>query len=479
MPLCTLGSGPRRFRADTGGEEVRKMKVALVLEAAGAPQSLAGTAFAGALAEGLAASGFDTKVFGLTGSQESWVPGALGGCPSSAPWLAPIPPRLSDRLHAARTGVFDDRSCCGGCAERSSDDWYFEFLFDQELQDFAAGESQGVIMVYPRSYPILKMAARVAKRHRWKVLVFATEALTDNQIDPLTREDYVRCVARCADAVWSFSGYLADFWNAEGVSRDRIMVAPPVVRPSSLAPDMSTPERGTALYIGNLAHREVDYLLDIARLVKQQVPHFRLTVYGDATSDGVQALLRAIADRELTGVVSVKPSVSPAGVAAILRRADVLLLPRSHGEFSTAGFPNKLGEYLVSGRPAVVTDVGDVARYLTNGEDAYIVPPDDCEAFAARVVDVLRNPGAGDEVGAAGCLYAKSHLRSDVVARRLIAFLDALPVRGDQGRQSGVAPQRWRSFVRSWDVGESFKRCVVRVLRILRLKPPAPESEQR
>lgn len=454
------------------------MKVALVIEAVGAPHSLASTAFAGALTEGLIAAGHDVKVFGLAATSAFWLPGALGPCASTAPWLTPRPARLSDRIEAVRRGVFDEQRCCGGGVRCESNDWYRELLLERELQAFAGGEPDGAVFFYPRSYPALKTAARVAKRLGWKVLVFATEALSDNQIDPATRDDYIGCVACCSDGMWAFSTYLGEYWSEQRVSRDRIIVLPPVIRPSSLLAAPVTPMRRTAVYTGSISHREADYLIDIAGIVSARVPEFRLDIYGDGSDARREELAKRIADRGLQQVVGLRPPVTPVDVPSILAHADTLLLPRSHGEFSMAGFPNKLGEYLASGRPVVVTGVGDVPRYLTHGGEALIVAPDDIAAFAESVVTLLEDPVVGNRLGAAGRAYAETNLRADSVAARVVDFVRELPQVRPNRVERGIRTRSWFRAIKGVFGIESFKRLAVRILRALRLKPPAPDSER-
>ena len=87
---------------------------------------------------------------------------------------------------------------------------------------------------------------------------------------------------------------------------------------------------------------------------------------------------------------------------ALFATAEVFVLPRPPGVFSIAGLPNKLGEYLASGRPVVVNANGDIPRYLQDGVSAYLVDPADEAAFTARLRYVLEHRDEAAAVGARG-----------------------------------------------------------------------------
>lgn len=70
-------------------------------------------------------------------------------------------------------------------------------------------------------------------------------------------------------------------------------------------------------------------------------------------------------------------------VPACLGAMDVFCLPSK-----TEGFPNVLGEAMGVGIPCVATDVGDVRVVL--GDCGIVVPPEDSEALAAGLEQVLR-----------------------------------------------------------------------------------------
>jgi len=51
------------------------------------------------------------------------------------------------------------------------------------------------------------------------------------------------------------------------------------------------------------------------------------------------------------------------------------------------------------GKPIVSTDVGDVPRYVINGESGFVVPVGDASALADRIRYLARNPEARARMG--------------------------------------------------------------------------------
>lgn len=444
-------------------------RIAIVVEGAGAPGTLGSTAFVKGVADGLAAAGADVRVIGLARVHEQWHPETLPGVVVSAPWLDAPPPNRRDRMEAVSRGLFDGV----GLAGPVSDDWRYELLLLRELSRFAAGDTAGVVILYSRSHWVLDRALSVTRRLGWRLLVSSNEALTDAQIDPSSRDSYIRCVVDETQGVLAVSSRLAGYWRDRGVHEGRIAVIPLYVREVSFA-QAAMPGGHSAIYLGNLAHKEIDYLLDITELVTERVPAFHLTIYGDAPAGRRAELEGMVASRGLERVITVAPPVHSDGIAPVLVAADVLLLPRSLGEFSQSGFPNKLGEYLASGRPVVTTAVGDIPMYLEDGESALIVQPDDIRAFAEAVVKVLEDPSLGARIGASGREAARREFHAHLGGERLLRFAGGLAVPGPPRGPRGTQRLR-RVYHRVVDVAE-LKRIIVRGLRALRLKAPAPGS---
>lgn len=470
------------------------MRVAILVTHAGVPRTLGTTSFVSALAEGLEANQIVTSVVSLARTAEIWRSDAMPKASVLKPWIGRSEPRAQDPEIARSFGISVPDEARTTAA--TSGAWYEEYLLERELASFAGGRRLHLI-VHPRSYELLDLATRVARRRGWGVIVLSNEALTDTQIDPDSRDAYVE-LASSATGIWAVSDYLRDFWIDHGVPGGRILVLPGMISPSLFSHQRDTVSRG-ALYMGNLMHREVDTLLDVSARVVASEPSFRLTIFGDATAERASELRETINQRGLADVVRVEDALPPHEIPGALTSARVLLLPRASGVFSSAGFPQKLGEYLASGTPVVVTGVGDIPKYLVDGVSAYVVNADDTDAFTAAVVRALRDPDAS-RVGSEGRELADELLNSQAASMRLVAFLKALHV---PCREWGTlqiltaksrmhrlrlaeAWHRWLAKARRSVVFApsghtrvmAAKIAIVRLLRFLRLKPPVPPRGQ-
>ena len=106
-----------------------------------------------------------------------------------------------------------------------------------------------------------------------------------------------------------------------------------------------------------------------------------------------------------------------------LNASDVLCMTRTSSAFADTGFPFKLGEYLATGRPVIASDVSDVSRYLTDGENALLIEPDSAPAIARAMEQLLTDRGKAQDIGIAGRAVAKENFDSKVLGERLRKLL--------------------------------------------------------
>ncbi len=112
------------------------------------------------------------------------------------------------------------------------------------------------------------------------------------------------------------------------------------------------------------------------------------------------------------------PRVLPEDVPALMRAADVVVIP-SHSE----GLPNVANEALACGRAALVTDAGGLPEAVTDGLSGRVVPKADPEALAAGLRWFSEQPSAREQMGRTGRAFAEQALSWSRHGRELAALL--------------------------------------------------------
>lgn len=151
------------------------------------------------------------------------------------------------------------------------------------------------------------------------------------------------------------------------------------------------------IYVGSLGHdAEIKNLFNIVNITVKSHPDWKFVIIGNTfdLSEENKKISNSVV--EFTGALSFEK------VAERLINASIMILPRSRQEYSAAGFPIKLGEYLLTGSPVIVTDVGEIKSYIKDNEEAYFVEPDNPVAFAEKINYVIEHYDEALEVGKRG-----------------------------------------------------------------------------
>jgi glycosyltransferase involved in cell wall biosynthesis len=129
---------------------------------------------------------------------------------------------------------------------------------------------------------------------------------------------------------------------------------------------------------------------DVLIAALERLPDVRALIVGGLAGEPDLDRIRTLADRVAPGRVTFAGLVEPPRVAALLRQADVLVLPNTPGRVSAAyTSPLKLFEYMASGRPIVASDLPALREVLRPDENAVLVEAGNAGALAAGVARVL------------------------------------------------------------------------------------------
>jgi glycosyltransferase involved in cell wall biosynthesis len=84
------------------------------------------------------------------------------------------------------------------------------------------------------------------------------------------------------------------------------------------------------------------------------------------------------------------------------KNAAALLAPLRDDDRSITRLPNKISEYLASGRPIISCQIGDITNFLTDNVNAFLGRPGNERDFADRMIAILQDPAHAERIGAAG-----------------------------------------------------------------------------
>jgi glycosyltransferase involved in cell wall biosynthesis len=236
---------------------------------------------------------------------------------------------------------------------------------------------------------------------------------------------------RLIDGVIVISTFLQKFFETHSGKSVKILYVPILVEFGMFSQDVRRVALAPArkiVYCGNLEHAgEVEALLRAFSQVSDEFPKWHIQVIGPLPQRRTEKTLHTmVVELGLEGRVDFTGAVSRSDIPCRLAAGDIMALPRASGVFSAAGCPTKLGEYLATGKPVVVTNTGDISKYLQDGVNAFLVPPDDTAAFARALRYVMLHPEDACVVGARGQKVAESEFNSDIHGVRIIEFVLSL-----------------------------------------------------
>lgn len=112
----------------------------------------------------------------------------------------------------------------------------------------------------------------------------------------------------------------------------------------------------------------------------------KLVIIGPGSPNTIEEINHLISDCGLLGYVILTGPLPHEKLANWLNNAVMLALARPNNKQAEGGMPSKVGEYLATGVPCVVTNVGDLHLYVQDGRDCYMAEPDSVDSFCSKMI---------------------------------------------------------------------------------------------
>jgi len=217
---------------------------------------------------------------------------------------------------------------------------------------------------------------------------------------------YIKYVYRLFDGLIVISRNLEDYFENKIKRSAKILHVPIIVDSQIFNNDGESKKLSDEVVYAGILNQSKDGVLDIIRAFYRlnQVYHDKkLVLMGDIdASECKEKIYEVISENNLKEDVIITGYVPRAEMVNRVKAADVLILAKPSGLQSEHSFPTKIGEYLASGKPVVLTNVGCISQYLTDGINAFIAQPNNIDSLSGKLLEVYSNYKVSVEIGRKG-----------------------------------------------------------------------------
>jgi len=160
-----------------------------------------------------------------------------------------------------------------------------------------------------------------------------------------------------------------------------------------------------------------------AKLLKQ-FPYFKLLLIGNNSDKfSIKETIETIEKQDLKDKVIFTGLVAREEMPGLLGNAVLLVVSKPDIEQNSANFPIKIGEYLSTGVPTVVTSVGEIHQFITDGENGFVAEPGSDESFYSKMLEALSDYERAKKVGLNGKVLAKKIFDYKIQSKLITDFI--------------------------------------------------------
>ena len=297
-------------------------------------------------------------------------------------------------------------------------------MVKKERYDAVILVSNSLLLIYPLAIVCKKKGIKLIQEKSEFPFVLMKKGL----IRKLWASFYTSTTYKLFDGLIVMTKPLIDYFATKVKKRCKLIEVPMTVDLERFAIGKTESKYGNYIaYCGNMAGNKdgVMNLIEAFDIASKQIKDVKLLLIGESSTPEDLVRIKEYAKDRGDGRVIFYGRASREEMPQLLVNAKALALARPSSLQSTGGFPTKLGEYLATSNPVVVTAVGDIPRFL-NDANSFIVEPDNNQAFAMQIVKIFSDYANAQEVGKYGREVAEQNFNYKVQSPRLHDFIQDL-----------------------------------------------------
>ncbi len=231
----------------------------------------------------------------------------------------------------------------------------------------------------------------------------------------IIKHNHVKQTYAQAAYLLPWSGWVRDsLIEHYGVSEDKIRVLPPGInlkkwrrRHDPVTPAGGKESKVKILFVGGEFERKGgDMLLNVANREGLRECEFHLVTRSSVKVTGDNIVVHNNVDANSEELI------------ALYQQADIFALPTRADVFSLAGL-----EAMAMNLPVIITNVGGTGEIVRNGETGFLVPGDNEDALADRLLQLVRSPSLRAQFGKRGREIVEENFNLEKSAQTIVELL--------------------------------------------------------
>lgn len=293
--------------------------------------------------------------------------------------------------------------------------------------------------IRPCGYPLMLARRGAARRAPFLLHVNGSDLLWERDkitASAMKRWFVRRLLSQCggvvANSAWTAETAWALFQTLGIDADDRIVAIDLGTDPQQFRPEndrgalrqaLGWTEQCVAITVARLVpHKGQDVALRAVAAVLREFPTLRYLIVGEGPNES--ALRTLASDLGIADRVRFVGALSDREIAEAYATADVYIgLSRQDGK-AVEGFGISFIEASASGIPVIAGDSGGVRSAVRDGETGVVVDPNEPDAVASALRQLLASPERRKALGRAGRRAVETHFNWDRVARETAQFAE-------------------------------------------------------
>lgn len=278
-----------------------------------------------------------------------------------------------------------------------------------------------VVIVYGETYFtfLYKLIA-----HKAKIVFERTEYpafILNQSLSSKSKKNSIKNyeIMRTSEQLITCSNFLAQFYSKYTPNS---IVLPLIIDNKEFKIRDSSHKDNIISYCGSFDNNKdgIPTLLRAFSLFKEKYPSYKLVLMGAGSPKEMAKINNLLVELNIADNVTLTGKISHQAVINQLCESSMLVLARPSNKQAEGGIPSKVGEYISTGVPCVITNVGELHFFMKDGVNCYMSEPDSSEEFFKKMIECAESDNTEiikNAVALSQTFYYKN------VSKQLIVFL--------------------------------------------------------